>query len=63
VAVELAKEQVKARKVAWKRVADTKELAKVYCREVGEAGKVAKKAQKDSVTAANIARRKYTKET
>jgi len=40
-----------------------KELAKVYNKEVGEAGKVAKKAQKDSFTAANIARRKYTQET
>ena len=39
-----------------------KELAKVYYRETAEAGKVAKKAQKDSLTAANIARRKYTKE-
>jgi len=62
VAVELAKEQVKARKVARKRVANAKELAKVHRREAGEAGKVAKKAQKDSVTAANIARRKHTKE-
>ena len=60
--VELAKEQVKARKVARKRVANVKELAKVYRREVGEVGKVAKKAQKDSVTAANIACRKHTKE-
>jgi len=62
VAVELTKEQVKARKVAWKRVTNAKKLAKVYHREVGEAGKVAKKAQKDSVTAANIACRKHTKE-
>ena len=61
VVVELAKEQVKAKKVAQKRVANTKELAKVHHREAGEAGKVAKKAQKDSITAANIARRKHTK--
>jgi len=62
VAVELAKEQVKARKVAWKRVANVKELAKVHRREAGEVGKVAKKAQKDSITAANIACRKHTEE-
>ena len=60
--VELAKEQVKVRKAARKRVANAKELAKVYYREVVEAGKVAKKAQKDSLTAANIAYRKHTKE-
>ena len=42
--VELAKEQVKVRKAARKRVANAKELAKVYYREVVEAGKVAKKA-------------------
>ena len=62
MAVELAKEQVKVRKAARKRVADARELAKVHCREAGEAGKVAKKAQKDSLTAANIARRKHTEE-
>ena len=62
VVVELAKEQVKARKAAWKRVANVKELAKVHYREVGEVGKVAKKAQKDSLTAASIARRKHTRE-
>ena len=42
--VELAKEQVKVRKAAWKRVANAKELAKVYYREAVEVGKVAKKA-------------------
>ena len=62
MAVELAKEQVKARKAARKRVADAKELAKVHHREAGEAGKVAKKAQKDSLTAGSIARRKHTRE-
>ena len=62
VAVELTKEQVKAKKAAQKRVADAKELAKVHHREAGKAGKVARKAQKDSLTAANIARRKHTKE-
>jgi len=50
------------RKAAWKRVANAKELAKVHNREAGEAGKVAKKAQKDSLTAANIAHRKHTQE-
>ena len=62
VVVELAKEQVKVRKVAQKRVANIKELAKVHYREAVEAGKVAKKVQKDSLTATNIARRKHTKE-
>ena len=41
--VEFAKKQVKVQKVAWKRVTDAKELAKVYHREAVEAGKVAKK--------------------
>ena len=62
VVVELAKEQVKARKAARKRVADIKKLAKVHYSKAGEAGKVAKKAQKDSLTAASIARRKHTRE-
>ena len=44
IVVELTKEQVKARKVAQKRVANIKELAKVYYREAVEVGKVAKKA-------------------
>ena len=61
MAVEQVKEQVKVQKAAWKRVADIKELAKVYYREVVEAGKVAKKAQKDSLTAANIAYRSIPK--
>ena len=39
-----------------------KELAKLYQREAGEVGKVAKKVQKDSLTTTNIAYRKYTKE-
>ena len=62
MAVELAKKQVKTKKAAQKRVADANELAKVYQREVGEVGKVAKKAQKDFFTATNIAHRKHTKE-
>ena len=62
MAAELAKEQVKVQEAAWKRVADAKELAKVHHREAVEAGKVAKKVQKDSLTAANIAHRKHTKE-
>ena len=62
MAVELAKEQIKARKAAQKKVADAKELAKVHHREAGEARKVAKKAQKDSLIAANIACKKRTKE-
>src|SRR6266567_3855107 len=62
VAVELTKEQVKARKAARKKVANVKELAKVHHREAGEAGKVAKKAQKDSRTATNIAHKKRTRE-
>ena len=62
MAVELTKEQVTVQKAARKRVTDTKELSKVHYREATEAVKVAKKAQKDSLTAANIARRKHTKE-
>jgi hypothetical protein len=42
--------------------ADAKELAKVYYRGAVEAEKVAKMAQKDSLTAANIAHKKYTRE-
>ena len=44
MAVKLAKEQVKVRKAVWKRVVNTKELAKVYYRKAVEAGKVARKA-------------------
>ena len=42
MAVKLIKEQVKAKKVARKRVANVKKLVKVYRREVGEVGKIAK---------------------
>ena len=62
MAAKLVKEQVKVQKAAWKRVTNAKELAKVHYREAVEAGKVAKKAQKDSLTTANIAHRKHTKE-
>ena len=62
MAVKLTKEQIKVKKAAQKKVADAKELAKVHYREAGEAGKVAKKVQKDSLTAANIARKKHTEE-
>ena len=62
MAAKPVKKQVKIWKAAWKRVANVKELAKVHHREAAKAKKVTKKAQKDSLTAANIAHKKHTKE-
>jgi len=45
-----------------KKAANIKKLAREHHREAAEAVKVASKAQKNSLTAANIARKKNTKE-
>ena len=58
----LMRKQINAKKVARKKAANIRKLAKEHQQETVEAVKVASKAQKNSLTAANIARKKNTKE-
>jgi hypothetical protein len=60
IAATLEKEQVGARKEAWRITANTKKLFILHDREAKNAVKVAKKAQKASDAAAKIARQKNT---
>ena len=50
----LIRKQIDARKVARKKAANIRKLAKEYHQEAAKAVKVASKAQKNSLTAANI---------
>ena len=58
----LIRKQINARKVARKKATNIRKLAKEHQQEAAGAVKVASKAQKNSLTAANIARKKNTKE-
>ena len=59
----LKKEQVKARKEAWRIVADVKKLFMLHNREAKDATKVANKSKKASDAAAKIAQQKNTAKT